>query len=302
MLKKMLVGVVFGAMLVNGLYYDSYPKDTDVVEASSKTVSKTVVKEPVKTIEKEPAKTVAPTQQVSTTAVTTVSKTEKPKAKNTLSSVPKEYRYDNKKMVYLTFDDGPNRYTPELLNVLKRQKVRATFFVTGPNAKANPSIIRRMVKEGHTVGLHSMTHNKNIFYRSPQIAVKEMKAVQAIVYKVSGRKSISMRVPYGTVPYFTKPYLDASKKAGFRTWDWNIDSNDWRYPRSRTTSYDIIMQGVRHTDSKNVASVILMHDHATTGASLEKTIISLKQKGKHFGTVGKVKKPYTFRVSVWKKN
>lgn len=87
-------------------------------------------------------------------------------------------RYNKGEMVYLTFDDGPNQYTPKLLDVLKRYDVKATFFILGKKIKGNEAILQRIVDEGHTIGLHSMTHDKKTFYRSPQTAVNEMKQVQ----------------------------------------------------------------------------------------------------------------------------
>ena len=69
------------------------------------------------------------------------------------------------KVVYLTFDDGPNQYTPTILDILKQKKAKATFFMIEGNIKRNPKIVNRIIKEGHYPGLHSVSHDVKKLYR-----------------------------------------------------------------------------------------------------------------------------------------
>lgn len=207
--------------------------------------------------------------------------------------------YDDKRVVYLSFDDGPNEYTPALLDVLKKYRVKATFFVKGPEAKEHPDILKRIVKEGHAIGLHSMTHDKEKFYATPTSAVKEMKEVQAIVYEITKVKTNIVRVPYGSVPHMTKAHRVAMEKAGFKMWDWNVDSLDWKYVKSQHLIVRRTLAIAESNYNKNQPSIILMHDHSTGVVALDKTVRTLKHKGLSFRTMKGVSNPYNF-FNKWK--
>ena len=203
-------------------------------------------------------------------------------------------RYNKGEMVYLTFDDGPNQYTPKLLDVLKRYDVKATFFILGKKIKGNEAILQRIVDEGHTIGLHSMTHDKNTFYRSPQTAVNEMKQVQQLIFDITGVKSTTIRVPYGSVPHMTKAHRHAMEKAGFDMWDWNVDTLDWKYKKDqKAMRYQTIKQ-VRAHRAYYQASIVLMHDHATSPESLSYMLRHLTREKFLFLTTEQAKEPYHF--------
>lgn len=208
-------------------------------------------------------------------------------------------RYDDRDIVYMTFDDGPRAETLLLLDVLKKHRVKATFFITGKYMKGNEETLRRIVAEGHTLGLHSMTHDKKLFYKSPQSAVNEMKRVQQLIFETTGVKTNIMRVPYGSVPHMTKAHRLAMEKAGFYMWDWNVDSLDWkRKNNQRLLQYETI-QRVRMNRANNIASVVLMHDQSTTPASLDYILRHLKRERYTFRTTADVTEPYNF-YNKWK--
>ncbi|WP_214891295.1 polysaccharide deacetylase family protein [Exiguobacterium sp. s142] len=210
-------------------------------------------------------------------------------------------RYDDKQIVYLTFDDGPRAETLALLDVLKKHQVKATFFILGKNVKGNEETLKRIVTEGHTLGLHSMSHDKKRFYKSPQSAVDEMKQVQQLILKTTGVKTSTIRVPYGSVPHMTKAHRDAMEKAGFHMWDWNVDSLDWkRKDDPRLLQFETIRH-VRINRANNIASVVLMHDQATPPTSLDYIIRHLKKEQYSFRTTAGVTKPYNF-YNKWKTN
>ena len=99
--------------------------------------------------------------------------------------------------VALTFDDGPTpQYTPQILAILKKYHIKATFFMVGANAKAHPDMVRLVLKEGHAIDSHSMTHplltklnNKQLYY--------EVHEPQVVIDKIIGKKPVCLRYPFG---------------------------------------------------------------------------------------------------------
>ncbi|WP_047375124.1 polysaccharide deacetylase family protein [Exiguobacterium sp. ZOR0005] len=218
-----------------------------------------------------------------------------------VSATEKAVRHDDKQLVYMTFDDGPRPETLLLLDVLKKHQVKATFFILGKQIKGNEDVLKRIVAEGHALGLHSMTHDKKAFYKSPKSAVTEMKHVQQLIFQTTGVKTNVMRVPYGSVPHMTKRHRDAMTTAGFHMWDWNVDSLDWkRKDDPRLLQFDTI-QKVRANRARQVASVVLMHDQSTSAASLDYVLRHLKREQYVFTTITDTTPPYNF-YNKWNKN
>jgi peptidoglycan/xylan/chitin deacetylase (PgdA/CDA1 family) len=121
-----------------------------------------------------------------------------------------ESKAETSKVVYLTFDDGPNKYTPKILDILKKKKAQATFFMIEGNIKRNPKIVNRMIQEGHYPGLHSVSHNARKLYRgSPKNVANEMEKTRQTLLRVSKFNSKLTRVPYGSKPYMKNP-MEAS--------------------------------------------------------------------------------------------
>ncbi|MFN4214579.1 polysaccharide deacetylase family protein [Exiguobacterium sp.] len=215
-----------------------------------------------------------------------------------VSAAEKAVRHDDKRLVYMTFDDGPRPETLLLLDVLRKHQVKATFFILGKQIKANEATLKRIVAEGHVLGLHSMTHDKKQFYKSPYTAVEEMKRVQQLIFETTGVKTNVMRVPYGSVPHMTKPHRDAMTKVGFHMWDWNVDSLDWkRKNEPRLLQYETI----RHVRANAIASVVLMHDQSISPASLDYVLRHLKREQYVFTTIADSTPPYHF-YNKWKPN
>ncbi|CAM3955360.1 polysaccharide deacetylase family protein [Mesobacillus thioparans] len=181
-------------------------------------------------------------------------------------------------VVYLTFDDGPNKYTPEILNVLKKKKVKATFFMIEGNIKRNPKIVKRMIKEGHYPGLHSVSHDAKKLYKGhPDNVAKEMDQTRKTLKKVAKVNSNLVRVPYGSKPYMKKPLRDHLVKKGFKMWDWNIDTLDWKYNKSNPAK---ITQNVKAgLKGKKGPVVILFHDSKGTAKQLPGIIDYLLENG-----------------------
>jgi peptidoglycan/xylan/chitin deacetylase (PgdA/CDA1 family) len=102
----------------------------------------------------------------------------------------------NQKLIALTFDDGPNEpYTSELLDLLKEKNIKATFFIVGQNALKNPDIVKRMYKEGHTIGNHSLNHKFSKYITEPNFA-KEIIESQKILKEIVGKEPALQRTPW----------------------------------------------------------------------------------------------------------
>jgi len=180
------------------------------------------------------------------------------------------------KVIYLTFDDGPASFTTEILDLLEKYNAKATFFMLQPSMKRYPEAIVEMVKRGHQVGLHSVTHDKNKFYASKNSVLSEMGLSQETLESISGVKTPLIRTPYGSVPHMKPEYIRAVNEAGFVMWDWNIDSLDWKL-----TDGSFVKNTIQQIEnfSKNEPMVVLLHDRQTTLNHLEKLLTYLSTNG-----------------------
>ncbi|MEC0369037.1 polysaccharide deacetylase [Paenibacillus chibensis] len=196
--------------------------------------------------------------------------------------------------IYITFDDGPSPYTMQLLDVLDQNNVKATFFMLGNQIASHPSSVARIVKGGHGVGLHGMTHQKNKFYASPYSALNEMNMDNNKLHEAAQVYTKLIRVPYGSKPYFTKAYRDQTAAYGYHLWDWNIDSNDWRYQSNPQKIYDNVMRDVKNMKKKGVTPVVLFHDQEATVKILPKLIKAIQAEGYTFKPITSDMTPLNF--------
>ncbi len=163
------------------------------------------------------------------------------------------------KVIYLTFDDGPSGYTSQLLDVLKQYNVKATFFVTGNGSDA---MIKREYDEGHTVALHSYTHNYGQIYASMDAYFADLERINDRVERITGKRSTIVRFPGGssnTVSKKSKCIMTSLAhelaNRGYVYYDWNVSSGD----AGGTTSTDqVYLNVVNHLG--NGRYVVLQHD------------------------------------------
>lgn len=186
-------------------------------------------------------------------------------------------KQSNNEMIYLTFDDGPNQYTDAILDLLERYNAKATFFMLEPNMERYADSIRRMVNEGHSIGMHGVTHNAKIIYQSSETVVNEMKRGQATLASISGVNSYLIRVPYGSVPHMKPGYFEAVNREGFKLWDWTVDSKDWKFLSGKYVSY--ILEQLESYSNPDEPKVVLMHDKASTVEHLESLLQKLTELG-----------------------
>ena len=182
----------------------------------------------------------------------------------------------HKKVVALTFDDGPDgNTTPQALDILAKYKIKATFFVQGKNIAGNEAILKRMQAEGHEVGNHSWNHPV-LTQLSLEDAKKQITDTEAAITNVLGKSSKLMRPPYGAISDDIRNSLDLS----FIMWD--VDSLDWKSKNEAAILTEIQRQA---TDG----SIILMHDiHQTSVNALPNVIEYLQGQGYSFVTVSEL--------------
>ena len=182
----------------------------------------------------------------------------------------------HKKVVALTFDDGPDgNTTPQALDILAKYKIKATFFVQGKNIAGNEAILKRMQAEGHEVGNHSWNHPV-LTQLSLEDAKKQITDTESAITSVLGKSSKLMRPPYGAISDDIRNSLDLS----FIMWD--VDSLDWKSKNEAAILTEIQRQT---TDG----SIILMHDiHQTSVNSLPRVIEYLQGQGYSFVTVSEL--------------
>jgi peptidoglycan-N-acetylglucosamine deacetylase len=181
-----------------------------------------------------------------------------------------------KRTVYLTFDDGPENFSGDILALLEKYHFKATFFMLDGNIKRYPDAVKQMVKLGEGVGLHGVTHDVKKFYASEKSVLGEMDQDQQTLKSITGVESFLIRTPYGSAPYMTKEYKQAVANHGFLMWDWSIDSKDWYYRDARFVT-SIITQLKQQSGDKHPI-VILMHEQRQTLANLPKLLDYLSKQ------------------------
>ena len=183
--------------------------------------------------------------------------------------------------VYLTFDDGPNKFTSMNLKILKEYEASGTFFFLGKNMKANESIVKAVAKDGHYIGTHSMTHDKAKVYKNAEAFIQEFNSGVSLIEQMTGHKAKLVRVPYGSKPHVTIAMKDKLIKQNYKLWDWDVDSNDWRYTDEQ---YKDIIRNVQVETEKAYKSgdkdiIILLHDRSQTTKALPVIIEWLQKEG-----------------------
>jgi cellulose synthase/poly-beta-1,6-N-acetylglucosamine synthase-like glycosyltransferase/peptidoglycan/xylan/chitin deacetylase (PgdA/CDA1 family) len=190
------------------------------------------------------------------------------------------------KTIAITFDDGPDpEWTPKVLDLLKAQGIKATFFVVGAEVAAHPDLTRRIVAEGHQVGMHTFTH-ANLSTIPGWRRSLELRQSQLILAGATGVSTSLLRPPYSSEPdALTNADWEAIKQAraaGYLTVLTTQDSDDWRRPGTNPVIANSMPKGT-------AGQILLMHDaggdRSQTLAALKKLIPTLKARGFKFATV-----------------
>ena len=208
---------------------------------------------------------------------------------------------ENKKIAYLTFDDGPSANTIPILDFLKANHIKATFFVL--KKEGYDDIYKRIVDEGHTIALHSSTHDYAQIYQNVDTFMNDMNTLSEHIKKLTGVETKIMRFPGGSNNRVSHRYggsdvmskiIPTVEEAGLVYYDWNVDSQD---AAKGVQDTQVIINSVLSQAKYNNNAVILMHDAAaktTTVKALPSIVEGLKEQGFVFEALTTESEPVKF--------
>ncbi len=214
---------------------------------------------------------------------------DEPETSNELKQIQDLYeKYKDKKLLVLTFDDGPSKYTDELLDILKEKNIKATFFIMGQSLEKNPSILKKELKYGNEIGIHCYSHK--LFTRLTEDQIKEqISKTSKLIYENCSISPNIIRVPYGSLNTKIKNILNDFKLNSIL---WNVDSLDWKF-KNTTKTYNYILKRTTGND------IILMHDTFYTSVkAAEKIIDHYLLEGYSFVTVSEFLKVKEYAKSI----
>ncbi len=188
--------------------------------------------------------------------------------------------HTNRRVLALTFDDGPSaELTPKLLDLLRKEGIRATFFVIGSNVQAHPDIARRIVAEGHEIANHSWSHPQLPRLGAERLE-QEIQNTTDIIEQTTGQRVTMMRPPYGAINERVKHAI--IKTHGLDLLMWSVDPRDWTRPGPEAIERRLLAGAAP-------GAIMLCHDiHSGTIAAMPDTIAQLKAKGYSFATVSEL--------------
>lgn len=194
-------------------------------------------------------------------------------------------------VIYLTFDDGPSSITSGVLDILRDEGIKATFFIEGVYMEDYAYLWKRMIAEGHTIGLHCDTHNYSVVYASTEAYFRDLYSVQSKVRSVTGVNSFILRFPGGSSNGVSKKYTPGIMSTlvkevanrGFHYFDWNVASADTMKLSSGEIKANVL-GGLRSSGG----NVVLMHDrngNETTMLALRGIIQEARSRGYTFSKI-----------------
>ncbi len=210
---------------------------------------------------------------------------EERRARGLSTTLPEIAPYREKKMAYLTFDDGPDeKNTPAILDILKKEKAKATFYVLGRSAQAYPDVVRRIFEEGHAIGNHSYDHEYGKLYASTGNYLAELEQTDDVLRNLIGVRPLITRAPGGRMGNFTAAYEQAMEQNAYVEHDWNVSSAD------TAPNHPVAQDFIDNIDAGATMQsvIILMHSsagHEETVKALPGIIRILKERGYSFGVV-----------------
>lgn len=177
------------------------------------------------------------------------------------ADVPESIVYDqDMDYVYLTFDDGPSRYTDSILEYLRAYDIKATFFVVPDGSAESNARLKAIADAGHTIGIHTATHEYNKIYASVEDYLEDFKIAYDRVYEATGIKCTLFRFPGGSINDYNtairEDLIAEMTRRRFIYFDWNVDSSD-----ALGATWTEMYNNVLTQTAANNRSVVLMHDY-----------------------------------------
>lgn len=207
---------------------------------------------------------------------------------NLYCNIPAQISFQEPKTVYFTFDDGPSHNTEKILDILREENVRATFFVCAQECDDadSPALLRRILAEGHEIGLHSYTHDFKKIYSSLDSYLEDLNAINDYIIKATGYRASIVRFPGGSGTMnasraLIKKISNEITRRGYCFYDWDIDSGD---AISRSSAEKLAAKITGGTKDRDRV-IVLMHDNPaqkTTPDALRLAIPELRRQGYTF--------------------
>lgn len=194
------------------------------------------------------------------------------------------------KVAYITIDDGPSKYTEEIIKILNKYDAKATFFMIDRNMRNYPDQVKRVIENGNSAGFHSVSHDIHELYKNKYSAKEEFDINSKTFFNITGENSKIVRLPYGSKPYTPRTSYEALVEAGYKMWDWSIDTQDWK-----ATSNEIVENVVNYSRNQNDI-VVLMHEKRQTVDALESVLKYLKEEEYEFLPIGQNQEPKNYWI------
>lgn len=178
-------------------------------------------------------------------------------------------RNSRPKIAYLTFDDGPSPLvTPQVLEILRKYNIKASFFVIGRQAENYPEIVRKTRKDGHFIGNHTYSHNYQFLYAGPENFWSDVLQGEAVLYTILGDdfNPRIIRFPAGSFGRDKEAFRDCVLSHGYHYIDWNALNGD---AEARNVPADRLVQRLKETTGNQDTAIILMHDSNTKKSTVE---------------------------------
>ena len=206
----------------------------------------------------------------------------------------------NKDNVYLTFDDGPSNITSSILDILKEKEVKATFFVVYKDTNQARENLKRMSEEGHTISVHSYSHQYLVIYSAIEIFLADFEKTATWIEEVTGNKPEIFRFPGGSINNYNveiyEPLISEMLRRGYVYYDWNVSSQDAGGGKSSTYIRDIVVKEVKELKDQK-PSIVLFHDrqdNLDTLYALPDIIDRLKKLNRNILPLENTVKPIAF--------
>lgn len=210
---------------------------------------------------------------------------------------PAKAQVAESKTVYLTFDDGPSARTGEILDILKNENIKATFFIIGREGEGQKELMKRIVNEGHTIGIHTYSHVYTDIYKSVDSYLTDFNKTYELIYDTTGVKPEIFRFPGGSINKYSsliyEEIIAEMLRRGFTYYDWNASSGD----ATAKASVDSVYYNTVQSSGNKDRVILLMHDSIAksyTVTALPKIIEYYKSKGYKFASITNEVSPIAF--------
>lgn len=206
---------------------------------------------------------------------------------------------NEKRVAYLTFDDGPSDVTPKILEVLDKYNIKATFFLIGNSiTEDKEDLVKNMINNGHLIGIHTYSHDCSEIYNSAQSYIDDVNKTYEKLYNITSIKPIIYRFPWGSANFYIKDKVNTISESlsekNLTYYDWNVSAED----SVGTPTKQSIINNIKNDFSKYNEPVILMHDSSIndlTAETLPEIIEMIQAEGYEFDIVTNRTNPYQYK-------